>query len=124
MAAPGFTTRPEILGTFGVVSSTHWIASQVGMAVLEKGGNAFDAAVAAGFVPLALGTQTGGSVIRPGSFCGVFAFKSSWGRTETHGVHELGRSLDTVGWFSREAADLEVLAPVLLRGHRRDPAAT
>jgi gamma-glutamyltranspeptidase / glutathione hydrolase len=50
MAAPGFTTRPELLGTFGVVSSTHWIASQVGMSVLEKGGNAFDAAVAAGFV--------------------------------------------------------------------------
>jgi gamma-glutamyltranspeptidase/glutathione hydrolase len=48
--ALGFTTRPEIAGTFGVVASTHWIASQVGMAVLEKGGNAFDAAVAAGFV--------------------------------------------------------------------------
>ena len=79
------------------------------------------AAVAAGFVPLALGTQTGGSVIRPGSFCGVFAFKSSWGRTETHGVHELGRSLDTVGWFARVAEDLEVLAPVLLTGHRRAP---
>lgn len=44
-----FTTRPEILGTYGVVASTHWIASQVGMAVLERGGNAFDAAVAAGF---------------------------------------------------------------------------
>ncbi|MBV9248337.1 MAG: gamma-glutamyltransferase family protein [Acetobacteraceae bacterium] len=44
-----FTTRPEIVGTFGVVASTHWIASQVGMAVLEQGGNAFDAAVAAGF---------------------------------------------------------------------------
>jgi gamma-glutamyltranspeptidase/glutathione hydrolase len=44
-----FTTRPEIAGTFGVVGSTHWIASQVAMAVLERGGNAFDAAAAAGF---------------------------------------------------------------------------
>jgi gamma-glutamyltranspeptidase/glutathione hydrolase len=45
-----FATRPELRGTFGMVSSTHWLASAAGMAVLERGGNAFDAAVTAGFV--------------------------------------------------------------------------
>ncbi|MBA2810027.1 gamma-glutamyltransferase [Streptomyces sp. KM273126] len=45
-----FTTRPTLSGTFGMVSSTHWLASQSAMAVLEDGGNAYDAAVAAGFV--------------------------------------------------------------------------
>ena len=46
----GFTTRPTLRGSFGMVSSTHWLASASAMAVLEEGGNAFDAAVAAGFV--------------------------------------------------------------------------
>ncbi|HET7647432.1 MAG TPA: gamma-glutamyltransferase family protein [Gaiellaceae bacterium] len=45
-----FTTRPELRGTFGAVASTHWLASQAGVAVLERGGNAFDAACTAGFV--------------------------------------------------------------------------
>ncbi|MEU7573399.1 gamma-glutamyltransferase family protein [Micromonospora sp. NPDC049240] len=45
-----FTTRPTLRGTFGMVSSTHWLASQSAMGMLERGGNAFDAAVAAGFV--------------------------------------------------------------------------
>ncbi|HET6813416.1 MAG TPA: gamma-glutamyltransferase, partial [Actinomycetota bacterium] len=43
-------TRPELRGSFGMVSSTHWLASGAGMAMLERGGNAFDAAVAAGLV--------------------------------------------------------------------------
>ena len=50
MLTTWFTTRPEIAGTFGVAASTHWLATAVGMAVLERGGNAFDAAAAAGFV--------------------------------------------------------------------------
>src|SRR3954447_15754037 len=49
-SAMAFTARPEIRGTFGAVASTHWLASSSGMAVLERGGNAFDAVVAAGFV--------------------------------------------------------------------------
>src|ERR1700733_5198694 len=45
-----FTTRPQLAGTFGMVASTHWLATASGMAVLEAGGTAFDAAVAAGLV--------------------------------------------------------------------------
>jgi gamma-glutamyltranspeptidase/glutathione hydrolase len=49
VSSGGFTTRPELAGTFGMVASTHWLASAAGMATLEAGGNAFDAAAAAGF---------------------------------------------------------------------------
>ena len=47
---PGFTTRPEMKGTFGMVAASHWLAAQAGMGMLERGGNAFDAAATAGFV--------------------------------------------------------------------------
>jgi amidase len=72
------------------------------------------AAVADFMVPAALGTQTGGSVIRPAAFCGLFGFKSSVGRTDVAGVHELAGALDTVGWLARSAADLTLLGDVLL----------
>lgn len=49
MAPLPFTTRPEIDGQFGTIASTHWIATAVGMGILERGGNAFDAAVATAF---------------------------------------------------------------------------
>jgi len=67
------------------------------------------AAVAAGMVPLALGTQTAGSVIRPASFCGVFALKPTFGAMSTAGVKPFAPSLDTVGWFARSADDLELM---------------
>jgi amidase len=73
------------------------------------------AAVAALMAPLAVGTQTGGSVIRPAAFCGIYGSKPSYGRTDLTGVHELNGSFDTVGWFARSAEDLALLGRVLLR---------
>ncbi|MGE0802507.1 MAG: amidase [Lautropia sp.] len=77
------------------------------------------AAVAARMVPLALGTQTNGSVIRPAAFCGVFGFKPSYGSISRHGVLRTSRRLDQVGVFTRSIADAALLAQVLI-GH--DPA--
>ncbi|MFP4217933.1 MAG: amidase family protein, partial [Salinarchaeum sp.] len=62
------------------------------------------AAVAAGLVPLAIGTQTGGSVIRPAAFCGVVGYKPSFGRIPTDGVLTRAWSLDTVGTFTQDLA--------------------
>ena len=65
------------------------------------------AAVATGMAPMALGTQTGGSVIRPSSFCGVAGFKPTYGRVPVQGLWLHAPSLDTVGWM---AEDVELLA--------------
>lgn len=64
------------------------------------------AAVAAGMVPIALGTQTLGSVIRPAAYCGVCAIKPTFGRINRAGVKLLSESVDTVGIFARTVADL------------------
>lgn len=71
------------------------------------------AAVAAGLCPLALGTQTGGSVIRPAAFCGIVGFKPSFGRVPRDGVLERSVSADHVGWFTQDVAGSELAATVL-----------
>lgn len=64
------------------------------------------AAVAAGMVPLALGTQTAGSIIRPASFCGVIGFKPTFDTVPLAGVKGFSPSLDTLGWFARSVDDI------------------
>jgi Asp-tRNA(Asn)/Glu-tRNA(Gln) amidotransferase A subunit family amidase len=64
------------------------------------------AAVAAGMVPVAVGTQTRGSVLRPASFCGVTGFKTTYGLLPMEGVLPYAKSLDTLGFFTHSAADM------------------
>ncbi|WP_035673486.1 gamma-glutamyltransferase family protein [Bradyrhizobium liaoningense] len=73
-----FTTRPEIEGTFGVVVATHWIATAVGMAILEKGGNAFDAGVATAFTLQVVEPHLNG----PGGDVPIIVHDVKRGRTE------------------------------------------
>src|SRR5713101_1368556 len=79
------------------------------------------AAVAAGMVPLALGSQTGGSTIRPASFCGVYGFKPTHGLIPRHGMFQLSRSLDHVGLFARTIEDIALLMEQLAGLDERDP---
>ncbi|MGH2605476.1 MAG: amidase family protein, partial [Anaerolineales bacterium] len=72
------------------------------------------AAVAAGLTPLALGTQTIGSVIRPAAFCGVVGFKPSSGRIPTTGVIPLSPTLDQIGFFTFDIESAAYAAPALL----------
>ena len=79
------------------------------------------AAVAAGMTPLALGSQTNGSTIRPASFCGVLGFKPTHGLISRHGVLVLSRTLDHVGLFARTVEDIALLAEQLVGYDERDP---
>jgi Asp-tRNA(Asn)/Glu-tRNA(Gln) amidotransferase A subunit family amidase len=79
------------------------------------------AAVADAMVPLALGTQTGGSVIRPASFCGIYGFKPTHGLIPRVGVLSQAPSLDTIGVYGRSVEDLAIIADVLAVHDPRDP---
>ena len=80
------------------------------------------AAVAAGFVPIAIGTQTLGSVIRPAAFCGVVGYKPSVGAISRTGIHPISGTLDTVGVFARSVADASWFGACLMGPDPRDEA--
>ncbi len=80
------------------------------------------AGVAAGYFPLATGTQTIGSVIRPAAYCGVVGFKPSFGRIATDGVLPVSTALDHVGLFTQDVAGMELAASLLCADWRALPA--
>lgn len=82
------------------------------------------AAVAAGMVPFALGTQTRGSIVRPASFCGVTGFKPTYGLISLEGVLPYAKSLDTVGFFTHTPADMVALWGAMGHSAGRDDTLT
>ena len=79
------------------------------------------AAVAASMVPLAIGTQTNGSIIRPASYCGVYGYKPSHGLISRYRVLQQSRVLDQIGVFARSVPDLALIAEQLMGYDERDP---
>ena len=89
------TSRPEIVGTFGVVATTHWLATTTGMTILEQGGNAFDAAVAAGFVLHIVEPDQNG----PGGDLPIVLWDAARGKVEVicgQGVAPAGATVDAL----------------------------
>ncbi|PSO17907.1 gamma-glutamyltransferase family protein [Bradyrhizobium sp. MOS003] len=97
-----FTTRPEIEGTFGVVATTHWIATAVGMAILEKGGNAFDAGVAAAFTLQVVEPHLNG----PGGDVPVIVHDVKRGRTEVICGQGPAPARATIAHYKSEGLDM------------------
>jgi gamma-glutamyltranspeptidase / glutathione hydrolase len=97
-----FTTRPQLAGTFGMVASTHWLASAAGMAVLEKGGNAFDAAVGTGLVLQIVEPHLNG----PGGEVPVIGFDAASGETFVLDGQGVAPGAATIEEFGRLGLDL------------------
>ena len=97
-----FTTRPEIEGTFGVVASTHWIATAIGMATLEKGGNAFDAAVATAFTLQVVEPHLNG----PGGDVPAIVYDVRRGKPEVICGQGPAPGRATIAHYRREGLDL------------------
>src|SRR5271163_3628476 len=97
-----FTTRPEIEGTFGVVTSTHWIATAVGMATLEKGANAFDAAVATAFTLQVVEPHLNG----PGGDVPAIVYDVRRGKPEVICGQGPAPAAATIAHYRREGLDL------------------
>src|SRR5712691_10194734 len=105
----GKTVTCEFAGmTPGITTNPHNVAHTPGGSSSGSG-----AAVADHMVPVAFGTQTGGSVLRPASYCGVFGFKPTFGAFSRRGVYPAAESLDTIGLIARSLEDLELLSAVL-----------
>jgi gamma-glutamyltranspeptidase/glutathione hydrolase len=97
-----FTTRPEIEGTFGVVASTHWIATAIGMAILERGGNAFDAAVATAFTLQVVEPHLNG----PGGDVPAIVYDVRHGKPEVICGQGPAPARATIAHYRREGLDL------------------
>lgn len=97
-----FTTRPEIEGTFGVVASTHWIATAVGMGILEKGGNAFDAGVATAFTLQVVEPHLNG----PGGDVPIIVHDVKRGRTEVICGQGPAPARATIAHYRSEGLDM------------------
>src|SRR3954447_9417077 len=97
-----FTTRPEIEGTFGVVTSTHWIATAIGMATLEKGGNAFDAGVATAFTLQVVEPHLNG----PGGDVPIIVHDTKRGRTEVICGQGPAPAKATIAHYRSEGLDM------------------
>ncbi|MGA8115817.1 MAG: gamma-glutamyltransferase family protein [Actinocatenispora sp.] len=110
-----FTTRPELTGDHGMVASTHWLASAAGMSVLERGGNAFDAAVTAGFVLQVVEPHLNG----PGGEVPILLWSEADQRVSTvcgQGVAPAAATLDTFGSLGLDLVPGTGMLPAVVPG--------